>query len=51
LIKATVAIALTIKASTATSERGDIRASPQIPCPEVQPDPIAVPTPTRNAAI
>ena len=39
-----------MKAPTATSERGDSLARPQMPCPEVQPDPIAVPSPTMNPA-
>ena len=35
---------------TAQSERADKRDNPQIPCPEVQPLPIAVPIPTQKAA-
>ena len=39
------------KEQTAMKDRTDKRPRPQIPCPEVQPDPIEVPNPTRNPAM
>jgi hypothetical protein len=39
-----------MKVSTATSERGESRARPQTPCPEVQPEPSPVPSPTNSPA-
>ena len=43
-------IAATMKTPVATSERGDSRAMPQMPCPEVQPLLSRVPKPTRTPA-
>ena len=37
-----------MKVSVATMERGESRALPQTPCPEVQPPPSVTPTPTRR---
>ena len=37
-----------MKVATATIERRDSRASPQTPCPEVQPAPQTEPKPTRS---
>ena len=46
----TVTMAAAMKVPTATKERGESRASPQMPCPEVQPRLMRVPTPTRSPA-
>ena len=46
----TVAIAVSMKVSTAASDRHDSRPRPQTPCPLVQPLPMRVPKPTRNPA-
>ena len=42
--------AVAMKVPTATAERTDSLARPQMPWPEVHPDPIAVPRPTTNPA-
>ncbi len=44
----TTAIAAAMKTAVATIERGDSRAIPQMPCPDVQPDAIRVPKPTNS---
>jgi hypothetical protein len=46
----TVMTAVSMKVMTATSERGDSRARPQMPCPDVHPDPSAAPNPTSKPA-
>ena len=46
----TVNAALNMKTPVATHERGDRRAIPQTPCPEVQPEPSRVPNPTSRPA-
>ena len=46
----TVAAATTKNTAVAAIDRGDSRAMPHMPWPLVQPAPIWVPTPTRNAA-
>ena len=46
-----VAIPDAMNEPTATRERGEKRASPQTPCPDVQPLPRLVPKPTRAPAI
>jgi len=46
-----VAAAAIMKVTTATAERRESRANPQTPCPDVQPDPTAVPSPTSSPAI
>jgi hypothetical protein len=45
---ANVTAAEPMKEATATKERRDSRGSPQTPCPEVHPAPIAVPKPTKS---
>ncbi len=47
----TVIIAVERNTVTAIIERIDNIEIPHIPWPEVHPDPMAVPTPTRNAAL
>jgi len=47
---ATTTIAVPMKISVATIERGDNRAMPHTPWPEVQPPPRRVPKPTRSPA-
>ena len=37
-----------MKTTVAINDRGDRRAIPQTPCPDVQPAPKGTPTPTRN---
>ena len=49
-VTATTAMAATMKTPVATIERGDSRAMPQMPCPEVQPLLSLVPKPTRTPA-
>ena len=46
----TVKIPVTMKISTATSERCERRPRPHTPCPLVQPEPSTVPNPTRKPA-
>ena len=45
-----VATAVTMNSAVAVSERGDSLASPQTPCPLVQPPPRRVPKPTNSPA-
>lgn len=40
-----------MKTRVATIDRFESRPMPQIPCPEVQPEPSCVPTPTRTPAV
>ena len=46
----TTAIAAATKIAVAASERGEMRATPQMPWPEVQPPPSREPNPTRRPA-
>ena len=45
-----VATAVAMNSAVAVSERGDSLASPQTPCPLVQPPPRRVPKPTNSPA-
>jgi hypothetical protein len=47
---ATTIAAVVTKTAVAASERGDSRAKPQAPCPDVQPPPSRVPKPTSRPA-
>lgn len=50
-MRKTVNAAKAMKVRTALKERGESRANPQTPWPEVQPEPMVVPIPTSNPAI
>ena len=49
-MSATTRIAVAIKTAVAVMDRGESRAIPQTPWPEVQPLPSRVPKPTRRPA-
>ena len=50
-IRNTVNTAAVMNVATATSDRGDSRASPTTPWPLVQPEPIREPKPTSRPAM